>query len=149
MGPGEISAFLSECRTLILCTIGPDGVPDPVPMWFTDRPDGLYLRTYAKSQKVVNLRRDPRVSVLAELGERYSELRGVQYTGTVEILSDVDVICSVFADFMVKYEGMDPVHRESAALGYREKASSMVALRIVAARTVSWDHRKLTDRPSA
>lgn len=143
MEPDELAGFLAECRTVILCTIGPDGVPDPVPMWFVQRPDGLAMRTYAKSQKVVNLRRDPRVAVLAERGERYAELRGVQFTGTVELSSDVDVICEVFADLLVKYEGMDPAHRAAAAAGYRGKAAQMVALRLIPTRTVSWDHRKL------
>ncbi len=139
----EIDAFLTECRTVMLCTIGPDGVPDPVPMWFVQRPDGLLMRTYAKSQKVANLRRDPRVAVLAERGERYAELRGVQFSGTVEVSTEVDLICGVFADLMVKYEGMDPEHRTAAAEGYRPKAAQMVALRLVPQRIVSWDHRKL------
>jgi PPOX class probable F420-dependent enzyme len=143
MTDSEIEAFLAQCRTLILCTIGPDGVPDPVPMWFVPRADGLYMRTYAKSQKVANLRRDPRCSVLAELGDRYAELRGVQYTGTVDVSTDVDLICELFADLMVKYEQMDPAHRESASAGYRAKASQMVALRLVPQQIVSWDHRKL------
>ncbi len=139
----ELSAFLDQCHTVILCTIGPDGVPAPVPMWFVHRPDGLVMRTYAKSQKVTNLRRDPRVAVLAERGERYAELRGVQFSGAVEISTDVDLICEVFADLIVKYEGMDPAHRAGAAAGYRDKAGQMVALRLVPDRTVSWDHRKL------
>lgn len=143
MTGSELDEFWDGCRTLILCTIGPDGVPDPVPMWFIRRPDGLYMRTYAKSQKVTNLRRDPRVSVLAETGERYSELRGVQLTGTVEVSGDSDLICGLFADLMVKYEGMDPAHRAAAAEGYRAKAAHMVAMRLHPERTVSWDHRKL------
>ena len=139
----ERDEFWDGCRTLILCTIGPDGVPDPVPMWFVRRSDGLYMRTYAKSQKVTNLRRDPRVSLLAETGERYAELRGVQISGTVELSSDEQLICGLFADLMVKYEGMDPAHRSTAAEGYRAKAAQMVAMRLHPERTVSWDHRKL------
>lgn len=143
MSEVELAEFLTECRTVVLCTIGPDGVPDPVPMWFVQRTEGLLMRTYAKSQKVANLRRDPRASLLAELGERYADLRGVQLTGEVEISSDPDLICGVFADFMIKYEGMDPQHRDAAVAGYRDKANQMVALRMVPDRTVSWDHRKL------
>jgi len=145
MSQEELAAFLDQCRTLILCTIGPDGVPDPVPMWFHRYDDGLYMRTYAKSQKVANLRRDPRVSVLAEVGERYAELRGAQFTGTIEIVTDTDRICEVFADLLVKYEGMDPSRRAAAAAGYREKAAQMVALRLVPDAVVSWDHRKLAE----
>ena len=143
MSSSELDQFWDACPTLILCTIGPDGVPDPVPMWFIRRSDGLYLRTYAKSQKVTNLRRDPRVSVLAETGERYAELRGVQISGTVELSSDEELICGLFADLMIKYEGMDPAYRAATAEGYRAKAAQMVALRLLPERIVSWDHRKL------
>ena len=144
MTEGEVAEFLKECRTVVLCTIGPDGVPDPVPMWFVQRSDGLLMRTYAASQKVINLRRDPRASVLAELGDTYTELRGVQCSGEVEVNSDVDLICDIFAELMVKYEGMDPQFRQDAAAGYRAKAHQMVALRMRPQRLVSWDHRKLT-----
>jgi len=140
----EQEAFWDATRTVILCTIGPDGVPDPVPMWFVRRPEGLLMRTYAKSQKVTNLRRDPRVSVLAETGERYVELRGVQVTGTIELSTEPDLICDVFADLMIKYEGLDPAHRAAAVQGYRAKAGQMVAMRLMPQQIVSWDHRKLS-----
>lgn len=143
MSEPELADFLTECRTVVLCTIGPDGVPDPVPMWFVERPEGILMRTYAKSQKVANIRRDPRVSVLAELGERYTQLRGVQYTGSIEVSRDEELICGLFADLLVKYEGLDPADRDAAAAGYRAKAGQMVALRLVPATTISWDHRKL------
>lgn len=143
MTPSEVQAFLLQARTLVLCTIGPDGVPDPVPMWFALREDRLWMRTYAKSQKVANLRRDPRVSALAETGDRYAELRGVQLTGQIEVSTDIDLICEVFADLAIKYEGMDPAHRAGAVAGYRATAPKMVALGLAVERTVSWDHRKL------
>jgi PPOX class probable F420-dependent enzyme len=143
MTPDEVAAFLREARTLVLCTIGPDGVPDPVPMWFVLRAERIWMRTYATSQKVANLRRDPRVSVLAETGDRYAELRGVQLTGEVEVSTDIDLICEVFADLAVKYEGMDPAHRAGAVAGYRGTAPKMVALGLTVWRTASWDHRKL------
>ena len=143
MTDDEVHAFLSDARTAILCTVGPDGVPDPVPMWFVLRDGEMWLRTYAKSQKVVNLQRDPRVSLLIETGERYAELRGVQLTGRLDVSHDEATICEVFADLMIKYEGMDPAHRAAAIEGYRPKAAQMVAMRLIPERTISWDHRKL------
>ncbi|MEZ5115546.1 MAG: TIGR03618 family F420-dependent PPOX class oxidoreductase [Candidatus Nanopelagicales bacterium] len=143
MTEDEVRGFLAAGRTLVLVTIGPDGVPDPVPMWFVLDDDGdVWMRTYAASQKVVNLRRDPRVAVLVETGDRYVELRGVQVTGRIELVDDVDRICAVFADLMVKYEGVDPAHRAAVMEGYRAKAAKQVALRLVPERVVSWDHRK-------
>jgi PPOX class probable F420-dependent enzyme len=144
MSPDEVLAFLrDDGRTAILTTIGPDGVPDPLPMWFVMDGDDMWMRTYAKSQKVVNLRRDSRAAVLVETGERYAVLRGVQLSGTVEISEDIDRICEVFAGLMVKYEGLAPEHVEATKQAYRTGAAAkQVALRLVVHRIVSWDHRK-------
>lgn len=144
MTDDETSQFLQTGRTLLLCTIGPDGVPDPVPMWFVlDEGGSIWMRTYAASQKVRNIERDPRVSVLLETGDRYIELRGVQITGRIELVRDVDRICEVFADLMVKYEGLSQADVPGVRAGYRAKAPKQVAMRLVTADVVSWDHRKL------
>ena len=93
-------------------------------------------------QKVVNLRRDPRVAALIEDGSRYVELRGVQLTGRIELSTDVDLICDIFADLMIRYEHVDPATRQDVIDAYRPRAVKQVALRLVVDRVVSWDHRK-------
>lgn len=144
MSPDEVDDFLAAAKNIILVTNGPDGYPDPVPMWFIRGDDGaLWMRTYGASQKVRNLERDPRCALLAEMGERYAELRGVQLTGEVEIVRDPDQICGIVADLMVKYEGLDPAHRDSAAEAYRPRAPKQVAMRLADFHVTSWDHRKL------
>lgn len=148
MDPTEIRDMLQEIRSVTLCTIGPDGVPDPVPMWFVVDPDAepgpvLWMRTYAASQKVVNLRRDPRVAVLAETGRDYLQLRGVQWTGTVHLESDVDRICWVAGELMHRYAQVPRADVPAAVAAYRPRAAKMVALRLDAERVVSWDHRKM------
>jgi len=142
--PDEVDSLLRAARTMVLVTNGPDGVPDPVPMWFVVDDDGtIWMRTYAKSQKVVNLERDPRFAALVEDGDRYAELRGVQLTGRVELVADVDRICSIVAAFMVKYEGLDPAHVGAVEQAYRVKAPKQRALRLHVEGTTSWDHAKL------
>jgi PPOX class probable F420-dependent enzyme len=143
MGDDEIRAFLGSARTMILTTIGPDGVPDPIAMWFVLRDGDVWMRTYAKSQKVANVRRDPRVATLVEDGDRYAELRGVQVSGRLELSDDIDVICEIAAALLVKYEGLDPEHVPAAMEAYRPTAVKQVAMRLVPERTVSWDHAKL------
>lgn len=143
MSPQEVAAYLERSRTVIFTTIGPEGVPDPVGMWFVQRDGDMWMRTYAKSQKVTNLRRDPRVAILAEDGERYSELRGVQITGRVELVTDVEVICDIVVGLMEKYEGLDPDHGESVRAAYRATAAKQVAIKVVPERIVSWDHSKM------
>jgi PPOX class probable F420-dependent enzyme len=143
LSPEEVEDLLGAARTMVLVTTGPDGVPDPVPMWFVLRDGVVHMRTYAKSQKVVNLERDPRFAALVETGERYVELRGVQLSGTVALLDDVDLVCDVFAALMVKYEGLDPAHVESVRTAYRDRAPKQRVLRLDVERTVSWDHAKI------
>ena len=139
----EVDTLLREVRTMVLVTNGPDGVPDPVPMWFVVDDGGtVWMRTYAKSQKVLNLERDPRFAALVETGDRYTELRGAQLSGTVTLVEDLDRICAVFADLMVKYEGLDPAHADSVRTAYRDRAPKQRALRLDVTRIVSWDHAK-------
>ena len=91
MSPEEVETYLREGGTAVLVTLGPDGYPDPVGMWYVVDDEGaVWMRSYAASQKVINLARDPRASVLVEDGARYAELRGVQLTGRMELVDDVD-----------------------------------------------------------
>jgi PPOX class probable F420-dependent enzyme len=143
MTPDEVDDFIRSGRTAVLVTLNAEGFPEPVGMWFVVDDDGtIWMRTYAKSQKVLNLQRNARAALLIETGETYAQLRGVQLTGMIELVDDVDRICSIFAGLMVKYEGMDPVHTAGVIAGYREKAPKQRALRFVPQRTVSWDHTK-------
>lgn len=145
MSEPEIEAFLAEAGNIILVTNGPDGFPDPVAMWFVLHEGRIVMRTYAASQKVRNLERDPRCALLAETGARYAELRGVQLTARAVLDRDPDRICAIVADLMVKYEGLDPAHREAAAAAYRPRAAKQVAIEFEVVGTASWDHRKLAD----
>jgi PPOX class probable F420-dependent enzyme len=139
----EVDGLLRAGRTMVLVTNGPDGVPDPVPMWFVvDEGGTVWMRTYAKSQKVLNLERDPRFAALVETGDHYTELRGAQLSGTVALVDDVDTVCEVFAGLMVKYEGLDPEHVEAVKTAYRARAPKQRALRLDVTRVVSWDHGK-------
>lgn len=136
----EQRAMLAGARTAILTTIGPDGVPDPTAMWFVvDRDGGIAMRTYAKSQKVRNIERDPRVAVLIEDGESYDALRGLQLTGRIELSRDIDEVLDVVAGLARKYSGVDGIDRDAMT----DYASKQVVMRLHVDRVVSWDHGKL------
>jgi PPOX class probable F420-dependent enzyme len=137
--PAEQAAMLDTARTAILVTIGPDGVPDPTAMWFVVVDGRLVMRTYAKSQKVRNIERDPRVAVLVEDGETYDTLRGVQLSGRIVLSRDVDEVLDVVEGLARKYEGVDGLDREAL----RDYAGKQAVLRLEVERTVSWDHAKL------
>lgn len=144
MTPHEVASYLRDGRTIVLVTQGPDGLPDPVPMWYVVDPAGaVRMRTYATSQKAANLRRQPRVACLVCDGERYAELRGVQLTGRVELVTDPEWIADVVAGLMVKYEGLAAEHVPAARAAAVARAGKQVGLLLHVDRAVSWDHRKL------
>jgi PPOX class probable F420-dependent enzyme len=145
LSPEETAELLAAGRVVLLCTVGPDGLPDPVPMWYSvDMAGALVMTTYRKSQKVVNLRREPRAVGVVEDGTAYLELRGVQITGHVRIDEDVAVVAAAMADIAARYAG-GPQAQPGAGLdaALAAQAAKRVRLRLVPDRTVSWDHRKL------
>jgi PPOX class probable F420-dependent enzyme len=140
LSPAEQAAMLDSARTAILVTIGPDGVPDPTAMWFVVDDGQVVMRTYAKSQKVRNIERDPRVAVLIEDGETYETLRGLQLTGRITLSRDVDEVLYVGEGLARKYQGVDGLDRDPL----RDYAGKQAALRLEVDRRVSWDHAKLS-----
>jgi PPOX class probable F420-dependent enzyme len=140
MTDAEVTKFLDDERTLQLASIGPDGVPHLVPMFFGLIDGRIALWTYAKSQKAANLRRDPRVSCLVEAGEQYGELRGVSITGRAELHDDYDTVYRVGEALFGRYQG-SMTHASRA--GVEAEAAKRVAVFIEPVKTVTWDHRKL------
>lgn len=144
MSDVEIAEFLAEGRTLQVAFNGPDGYPDIVPMWFIYDGTTIWMRTYARSQKAVNARRDPRCCAVVEVGDRYPQLRGVQVTGRVIVSDDIDRICWVAARLLVKYEGVEAQHLPDLERAYRDQAPKQVAFELRPESIASWDHRKMS-----
>lgn len=145
LSDAEVADFVAAGRTLVLATLGPDGAPDPVPMWYVvDDAGAVLMRTYRKSQKVANLRRDPRVAALVEAGERYAELRGVQLSGSIELVEDDDLVADVMVALLQKYEGLADEHVVAARAAALQRAPKQVAMRLHVDSVASWDHRKLS-----
>lgn len=141
MTSDEVEDFLQERRTMSVATLGPDGHPHLVAMWYGFLDGSPAFWTYGKSQKVANLRRDPRITVLVEAGDVYEELRGVQLRGTAEIIEDNDRVFEVGRGIYQRYQ--DDELTEEAEERIRSQGKKRVAVRIDVADVVSWDHRKL------
>ena len=137
----ERAAFLVQQRVVICATNTPRGWPHLMPLWYVIRDGEVWAWTYAKSQKVRNLERDPRATLQVEAGERYDQLRGVMIEADTEILRDLDVVAGVGAQLSARYGGGDP--GPEALTAVRAQAPKRVALHFIARRTASWDHRKL------
>ncbi|MCI2975166.1 MAG: pyridoxamine 5'-phosphate oxidase family protein [Ferrimicrobium sp.] len=143
MTDAERDAFLAEGRTLNVASLGPRGRPHLVAMWYCILDGSLWCWTYAKSQKTINLRRDPRVTGLIEVGERYEELRGLTLYATAQISEDPDQVLMVGRALFERYQSGTTAVLLGDFLG---SAPKRIAFRLDVEEYVSWDHRKLGGR---
>src|SRR5438105_9300980 len=124
MTPDEIDAFVRGRHTMSVATIGADGRPHLVAMWYGFLDGAPAFETYRKSQKVINLRRDPRITCLVEDGDRYDRLRGVELVGTGTIVDDSAALTTIARSLFQRYDtGFGPDQRE-------EYIAFMVAKRV-------------------
>ncbi len=141
MTAAEAAAFLDERRTVTCATLMRDGRPHLMPLWYVLRDGELWAWTYAKSQKVRNLERDPRCTLQVEAGTEYAELRGVMLDCEAVIHRELDVVAPLGAAIAGRYAGADLAPEHAAAM--RTQAAKRVGLQFRELRRVSWDHRKL------
>ncbi len=138
----ERLALLDEERVVIVTSLGPRGWPHSMPMWFVVREGAeIWIWTYRSSQKVRNLERDPRTTLLVEAGDTYDQLRGVMVEAEAELIGDYETVLALGRELGGRYApGAEGPEAEAALAA---QASKRVGIRFVARRTVSWDHRKL------
>jgi len=133
----EQDAFLREHHKAAFATVDKDGFPHVVGMNYFLKDGAFYMTSYGKAQKVVNVRRNPRVAVMVEAGDSYAELQGVMIRGRCEIIEDAEAVREAFATRTEERTNRPP------SAGAVASAPKRVVLKIVPQRTVSWDHRKL------
>jgi PPOX class probable F420-dependent enzyme len=143
MSDEDVRQLLDEERIVVVSSLGPRGWPHSMPMWFVVRDGDLWVWTYAKSQKVRNLERDPRASVLVETGREYGELRGMMVEAEAELHRDFETVIGFAEELTVRYaEGISSVEGD-ARKGLEAQAPKRVAIHFRPLRTATWDHRKL------
>jgi PPOX class probable F420-dependent enzyme len=141
MSDEEVAAFLDEQRTVTCATLGRDGWPHLMPLWYVVRDGELWAWTYAKSQKVRNLERDPRCTLQVEAGTTYDQLRGVMLKAECRLHRDPDAVVTLGEEIAVRYGGaaLDDAGREYVA----RQAAKRVGLQFRPRSRATWDHRKL------
>jgi hypothetical protein len=145
MSDEGVLAFLDEERTVICATNGRQGWPHLMPLWFVLRPTGegdapeVWAWTFAKSQKVRNLERDPRATLQVEAGAAYEELRGVMFECDVVVHRDVEAIRAFGLELFARYGGVN----DDVRAMIDAQAPKRVALQFVERSRATWDHRKL------
>ncbi len=160
MSDAEVAAFLLEERTVTCATAGPRGWPHLMPLWYVLRdvessPAGpspatprIWAWTYAASQKVRNMQRDPRATLQVEAGELYQELRGVMLECEVVVHAELDTVKALGHEIFARYasaRGEPPVVELPPQVGEMidKQAAKRVAMEFVECRRTTWDHRKL------
>jgi PPOX class probable F420-dependent enzyme len=140
MSDAEVWEFLHQQRSSTVATYGPQGQIHLVGMWYAVLEGQIWIETKAKAQKVVNLRRDPRMSFLVEAGHTYDQLRGVSFEGRGAVIEDADVVWDVCVDLFGRCHGE---YTEEMRPFVELMAKNRVVVRLDVDRVRSWDHRKL------
>jgi nitroimidazol reductase NimA-like FMN-containing flavoprotein (pyridoxamine 5'-phosphate oxidase superfamily) len=155
MDDAEVAAFLKGERTVTCATVGLRGWPHLMPLWYVPRetPAGepgprIWAWTYGVSQKVRNLERDPRATLLLEAAEEYQELRGVMIECEAVVHRELELVTELGAEILLRNSvprGVEPpaeLPREAREV-VAKQAVKRVGLEFVERRRTSWDHRKL------
>ena len=143
LAEAEQAELLASERVVVVGSFGPSGWPHLMPLWYVPRDGEIWIYTYAKSQKVRNLERDPRATLLIETGHEYGELRGVMIEAAAEIHREIETVFPLAEDLTLRYaEGLSALEGD-ARDALKAQAAKRVAVHFVPRRTASWDHRKL------
>jgi PPOX class probable F420-dependent enzyme len=139
----EMAQLLESERVAIVSSIGPRGWPHSMPLWYVPRGGELWVWTYAKSQKVRNLERDPRATLLVEAGHEYGELRGAMIEAEAGIHRDFATVIGFAEELTLRYaDGIASVEGDAKA-ALEAQAPKRVAIHFKPIRVATWDHRKL------
>ncbi|WP_405491469.1 pyridoxamine 5'-phosphate oxidase family protein [Nocardia sp. NBC_00511] len=140
MSEQEITEFIERSRIATMATVSSSGSPHLVAMWYAVIDGEIWFETKAKAQKTVNLRRDPRITVMLEAGDTYDQLRGISIEGHAEIIEDPEPLFRVGISVWERYTGP---YSDGAKPFVEAMLNKRVAVRVVPDRIRTWDHRKL------
>jgi len=134
----EQAAFLHEGHKAALATLDKDGFPHVVAMGFLAKDGVIYMTSYGKAQKVLNIKRNPKVGVMIETGKNYGDFRGLMIRGHCEIIEDPTLVAATIQTLQEKQSGKSETPREAIL-----SAPKRVILKITPEKFASWDHTKL------
>ena len=141
--PDEQRSFLVHGKTVYIASNGKDGYPHLIAMWYAVDGDTVLMTTFRKSQKVKNLERDPRCSLLLQEGATYDKLKGLFLRGVCEIVDDEQTTLRTLAKVGARMAGAPEISLDDVPAPMRAQAKKRVTLRFHAKKVASWDHAKL------
>ena len=138
--PTELTEILAQPHKAALATVDKDGFPHVVAMGYLAKDGAIYMTSYGKAQKVLNIRRNPKVGVMIETGKTYADFVGVLLRGSCEIIEAPEAVARMMRELAGNQgEGAAPS-------GAVSSAPKRVVLKITPHKVSSWDHRKLGGR---
>ena len=137
----EMWKFIEGCKSLQVATLNKSGSVQLTTLWFAIVDGAIIFETFTKSQKIVNLKRDPRIAVLVEDGTAYDQLRGVSINGRAELIDDPAQV-ERYAEAVVRKNNPE-VPPEMVGQAAKAMAQKRTVVIIRPERIASWDHRKL------
>jgi PPOX class probable F420-dependent enzyme len=143
LSEAELAELLEGERVAVVSSLGARGWPHSMPLWFVVREGEVWIWTYAKSQKVRNLERDPRATLLIETGHEYQELRGAMIEAEAVIHRDFETVLGFAEELTLRYGGDISSLGADAKAALEAQAPKRVAIQFRPRRTATWDHRKL------
>jgi len=144
MSEEELSSFLKTQISLQIGTINKDGSPHLTTMWYFYDGESFVFHTYTKSQKIINLQKDPRITLLTEAGSQYSDLQGIIVYGNAEIINGKDSLEEVIR--YMEMVGEKYIKDEEGAQyieGMKLQAPKRSVVIVKPSKFISWDHTKL------
>jgi PPOX class probable F420-dependent enzyme len=141
MSEAEMWAFIETQKSIQVATINKDGSPHLVPLWFAMDDRAIVLETFTKSQKIKNLERDDRITVLFEDGDSYPELKGVTIYAHAQLIQDYDQVHELHMKVLLRNTPEIPENVLDEAT--RKMVPKKTIIRIEPEKVVSWDHSKL------
>jgi PPOX class probable F420-dependent enzyme len=143
MGAEEIADYLGTQRNATLASVGRDEFPHQVAMWFVPEPGRIVMWTYRRSQKAVNLRRNPRASFVVHDGDTYNALRGVAIRGAVELVDDALRVLEIGNALQARYGGAYGDDADAYRATVAKQAPKRVGILLPMSDVVSWDFGRL------
>jgi len=149
MSQEEIDVFLHGRRSMTMCTMNPNGNIHAVGMWYGFLEGAIAVESKAKAQKVLNVRRDPRITCMIETGQYYEELQGVSVIGRAEVVDDPERMWELGVSVLERYY---MPYTDEMRPAVEAMLSKRVVIKVDPIKVISWDHRKLglpSTRPAA
>jgi PPOX class probable F420-dependent enzyme len=144
----EVADFLVSSKKVQVATVGPSGEPHLTTLFYVVDDGRIAFWTYGRSQKILNLRRDPRITCLVEDGDDYFELRGVSITGKARLLEEYDEIHRIGTLVAARMSDGADLGELGAQL-VDQQAAKRVAVVVEPDKVASWDHRKMAGPPGS